>query len=143
MSAGTMKRHWGEKRAAQTMRLRDWIDGGLTVGGGSDWSLVPANPFWMIYFWVTRDTRLWGKLGPEQSITREEALRVMTINNAHLTFEETIKGSIEVGKLADLVILSEDFMTIPEAAIRDIKALCTMLGGRIVYVDSDSPISID
>lgn len=143
MSAGTMKRHWGEERAAQTMRLRDWIDGGLTVGGGSDWSLVPANPFWMIYFWVTRDTRLWGKLGPEQSITREEALRVMTINNAHLTFEETIKGSIEVGKLADLVILSEDLMTIPEAAIRDIKALCTMLEGEIVYVHSDSPISID
>ena len=142
MSAGTMKRHWGPERASQTMRLRDWLDGGLTVGGGSDWSLVPANPFWMIYFWVTRDTRLWGELGPEQAITREEALRVMTINNARLTFEESIKGSIEAGKLADLVILSDDLMTVPEAEIRDIKALATILEGKVVYVDPESTLAI-
>jgi predicted amidohydrolase YtcJ len=140
MAAQTMIHHWGRRRAEQSMRMRDWLDAGLTVGGGSDWSLVPANPFWMIYFWVTRNTRLWGVLGPEQRISREEALRVMTVNNAYLTFEEDVKGSIEPGKLADLVILSDDILTVPEEKIRDIKVLATFLGGKIVYESENSPI---
>ena len=138
MSSNTMIRHWGPERAAQTMRLRDWLDAGLRVGGGSDWSLVPANPFWMIYFWVTRETRLWDVIGPEQRISREEALRVMTINNAYLTFEEDIKGSIEPGKLADFVILSEDILTIPEERIPDIEALATFVDGKLVYEATDA-----
>ncbi len=138
MSSNTMIRHWGLERAAQTMRLRNWLDAGIRVGGGSDWSLVPANPFWMIYFWVTRETRLWDVIGPEQRISREEALRVMSINNAYLTFEEDIKGSIEPGKLADFVILSEDILTVPEEKIRDIRALATFVEGKLVYEAPDA-----
>lgn len=110
-----MTYHWGRRRAAESMRMRDWLDAGLAVGGGSDWSLAPANPLWMIYFWVSRDTCLWGVLGPEQKITREEAL-------------------------ADLVVLSDDILTVPEEKIRDIKALATFLGGKIVYQSENSLI---
>ena len=133
MAAATMIRHWGRERAEQSMRVRDWLRAGIRVGGGSDWSLVPANPFWMIYFWVTRDTRLWGVLGSDQRIGREDALRLMTVNNAWLTFEEKTKGSIEPGKLADLVILSDDILTVPESRIKDIKPVATLVGGKLVY----------
>ena len=142
MAAGDMIYFWGRERAAQSMRMRDWLDAGLIVGGGSDWSLLPADPFWMIYFWVTRDTRLWGVLGPDQRISREEALRVMTINNAYITHEESIKGSLEAGKFADLVVLSEDLLTVPEKQIREISPLITMVGGVVVYQKEDSPVVI-
>lgn len=139
MAAKTMRDYWGPERASKVMRVRDWLDAGLTVGGGSDWSLLPANPFWMLYFWITRDTRLWGVFGADQKVSREEALRMMTINNAYITFDEHVKGSIEPGKLADLVIISDDILTVPESQIRDIKALLTMVGGKIVYSDSSFP----
>jgi predicted amidohydrolase YtcJ len=96
----------------------------------------------MIYWWVTRDSRLSGVLGPDQRVSREEALRVMTINNAYITFEENIKGSLEPGKLADLVVLSADVMTVPEKQIRDITPLATMVGGKVVYQSATSAISL-
>ncbi len=141
MAAGDMVHFWGEDRASNAMRMRDWLDAGLKVGGGSDWSLLPPDPFWMIYHWVTRDTRLWGVLGPDQRISREEALRVMTINNAYITLEEDIKGSLEPGKLADLVVLSDDILTVPEEAIREILPLVTMVGGKIVYQQEEALLS--
>ena len=142
MAAADMVNFWGPERAAKATRVRDWLDAGLKVGSGSDWSLLPANPFWMIYFWVTRDSRLSGVLGPEERLTREEALRLMTINNAYLTMEEKIKGSLEPGKLADLVVLSADVLTVPPEQIRDIVPLMTMVGGNAVYVSDVSDIRI-
>jgi cytosine/adenosine deaminase-related metal-dependent hydrolase len=65
--------------------------------------VIPYNPFWAMYHFITRDTISDGVYGANQRITREEALRMYTINNARLTFEESIKGSLEPGKLADLV----------------------------------------
>jgi len=138
MAAQNMTYFWGEERASKTMRMRDWLDAGLLVGGGSDWTLLPANPFWIIYFWVTRDTRLGGIIGADQRISREEALRVMTINNAYITFEENIKGSLEPGKLADLVVLSDDILTVPDSQIRDIVSRLTMVDGEIVHGNSVS-----
>ncbi|MEJ8566199.1 amidohydrolase [Elongatibacter sediminis] len=133
MAAQNMVHYWGESRANQAMRLRDWLDAGIVVGGGSDWTLLPANPFWMLYFWVTRESRLGGVTGYDQRITREEALQVMTRNNAYITFEEDIKGSLEPGKLADLVVLSDDYLTVPEADIREITPLLVLLDGNIVF----------
>jgi predicted amidohydrolase YtcJ len=133
MAAQNMTYFWGEERAANSMRMRDWLDAGLLVGGGSDWSLMPPNPFWILYFWLTRDSRLGGEIGTHQRITREEALRVMTINNAYITFEENLKGSLEAGKLADLVVLSDDYLTVPAASIKDITPVLTMLGGKVVF----------
>jgi intracellular sulfur oxidation DsrE/DsrF family protein len=71
-----------------------------------------------------------GIVGPDQRIGRLEALRVMTLNNAWLTFEEQLKGSIETGKLADFVILSDDLLTVPEEQIKAITPLATYVGGR-------------
>ncbi|QIB64542.1 amidohydrolase [Kineobactrum salinum] len=133
MAAQNMEYFWGKERAKKSVRVRDWLDAGLLVGGGSDWTLLPADPFWMMYFWVTRDTRLGGIMGPEQRISREEALQLMTINNAYITFEEDLKGSLEPGKLADLVVLSADLLTVPEEEIKEIKPLLTLLGGKVVF----------
>ena len=82
---------------------------------------------------VTRDILTAGVLGSEQAITREEALRLYTMGSAYTQFVEEEQGSIEAGKLADLVVLSDDIMTIPDEQIRDIEALTTILGGEVVY----------
>jgi predicted amidohydrolase YtcJ len=76
-----------------------------------------------------------GVMGRDQRISRKEALQLATINNARLMFDEKDKGSIEVGKLADLVVVSEDLLTCPEPRIRDAKVMMTMVGGRIVFRD--------
>ena len=72
-------------------------------------------------------------LGADQRITRKEALQIETINNAYLTFEERIKGSIEPGKLADLVVLPEDPITCPEKHLEQMRVSMTMVGGKIVF----------
>ena len=73
------------------------------------------------------------RIAPTQAITRAEALRCSTINGAYLSFDEDKRGSIEVGKLADLAVLSADPLTVEESRIRDIRSLMTIVGGRVVY----------
>ena len=97
--------------------------------------MIPYNPFWAMYHFISRETISDGVYGANQRITREEALRVFTINNAKLTFEENLKGSIERGKLADLVVLPADILTIPEKQIEGLKPVATLVGGRFVYSD--------
>ena len=82
---------------------------------------------------VTRNTISGGVLGADQKISRKEALQVETINNAYLTFEERTKGTIEPGKLADLVVLPEDLLTCPEKHIEQMHVSMTMVGGHVVY----------
>ena len=96
---------------------------GFVVAGGTDSAVVPYPPLWVIYHFVTRDTISGGVLGADQKITRKEALQVETINNAYLTFEERVKGSIEPGKLADLVVLPEDILTCAEKHIEQMQRL--------------------
>lgn len=91
----------------------------------------PVHVFWVA---VARKDRVTGKvIASRQKISREDALRAFTINGAYLTFEEDIKGSIEIGKLADLVVLSEDILNCPEEKIKDIEVLSTMVSGKFVY----------
>ena len=114
---------------------------GVIVNGGSDHmvkldpnaSINPYNPFLAMWSVITRQTESGAIFNPEEAISREQALRMYTINNAYASFEEEIKGSIEVGKLADLVVLSEDIMTCAEGNIKEIKPLLTIVDGRIVY----------
>jgi predicted amidohydrolase YtcJ len=136
LAAPSMKKYWGRERAEQVTPVRSFLDQGFIVAGGTDSPVIPYNPFWSMYHFITRETISDGVYGANQRITREEALRVFTINNAKLTFEENIKGSIEPGKLADLVVLSADYLTIPEAQIEKLKAVATMVGGRVVYQSS-------
>jgi predicted amidohydrolase YtcJ len=133
-----MVRRWGPARAERAVPMRELLDAGLVVGGGSDWPGAPNNPFVNIYYYVTRRTREGSVLGAAQKISRQEALRVETLNNAYLTYEEHIKGSIEPGKLADFVVLSADVLTVPEEEILSIQALSTYVGGRRVFARDGS-----
>jgi len=72
-------------------------------------------------------------MGTEQKVTRKEAIKMYTLNGAYLTFEEDIKGSIEPGKLADMIIIDRDVMTCPEDDVKDTKVLTTYLGGKVVF----------
>ncbi len=122
---------------AQTMDpFRMLIESGIHVGMGSDVSSIPLNYFSALYYLHTRHSWKWGVVNPEQAVSREQALRLLTINNAYVTFEENVKGSIEIGKLADLVILSEDYMAVPAEKIPQIKPLLTMVEGQISYQDT-------
>jgi predicted amidohydrolase YtcJ len=133
LAGPSLVKYWGPTRAARTTPMRAYLDRGFVVAGGTDSSVVPYPPLWVIYHFVTRDTISGGVLGTDQKITRKEALQVETINNAYLSFEEHIKGSIEPGKLADLVVLPEDILTCPEKRIEQMQVVMTMVGGKIVY----------
>jgi len=129
-----MARYIGKKRVEDMVPMRDMLDRGLIVSAGSDWGAgTTNNPFVPFYFNVTRKTEEGMVIGAAQRISRTEALRVSTINNAYLTYEEKIKGSIEPGKLADFLILSQDILTVPEEQIRSTQPLATYVGGQKVF----------
>jgi len=137
LAGPSLVKMWGPKHAAWVTPIRAYLDHGLMVSGGTDAPVVPYLPLWVFYHFVTRDTISGGVLGPDQKITRREALRLETINNAYTTFEENIKGSIEPGKVADLVVLPGDIMTVPTKSIESMRVLMTMVGGKIVYQSGD------
>jgi len=131
---------WAEKRigparAKTTYAFRSLLDTGATLAFGSDWDVAPMVPLMGIYAAVTRRT-LDGKHPegwvPEQKITVAEAVRAYTMGSAYASFEEKIKGSIEPGKLADLVVLSDDIFTIDPVKIADTKVAMTIFDGRII-----------
>jgi predicted amidohydrolase YtcJ len=133
LAGPSLVKMWGAKRAAWVTPVRAYLDAGLPVSGGTDSSVVPYPPLWVFYHFVTRNTITGGVLGEDQKISREEALKLLTINNAWLTFDEKTKGSIEVGKLADLVLLPEDLMTVDAKRIEQMPVLMTVVGGKVVY----------
>lgn len=137
LAGPSLVRYWGPKRAAWVTPVRAYLDHGVMAGAGTDAPVVPYPPLWTIYHFVTRDTISGGVLGADQKITRQEALRLSTINNAFLTFEEKIKGSIEPGKLADFAVLDEDILTAPDKRIEKMKVLMTVVGGKTVYLDPE------
>ena len=112
------------------------------VGGGSDHmqtiggmrAINPYNPFLAMWIVLTRQPRWMDHpLHPEQRITREQAIRLYTINNAFLTFEEKEKGSLEKGKLADFIVLKKDILTCPVDEVRTLQVQQTYLGGKLIY----------
>lgn len=118
--------------ASTYVPLQSFVDAGIRFSIGTD--NVPYNMLHSIGAAVTRlDATTEETSSPDQKISRIEALKAATINGAYLSFEETIKGSIEVGKFADLVVLSDDYMTVKPEDIRHIKVLMTMVGGKVVY----------
>ncbi len=122
----------GERRAASLFPNRTWLEGGIKVAGGSDFPGSPLSPLLGMYASVTRKTAI-GELGREEAISRQEALNLYTTYAAHISFEEDLKGSIEPGKLADFVVLSDDLLTVPEENIKDMEVLITVVGGKFVY----------
>ena len=102
--------------------------GAATDGTNVSW----ISPWMQIYFFVTRRNQQGNLVQDGQQITREEALRLYTMGSAYFSKEENTLGSIEVGKVADLAVLSDDYLTVPESRIRKLRSMLTLLGGRIV-----------
>ncbi len=132
LAAGFVQ-YWGAARAAECEPLRAYLDSGLPVGGGSDSPVTPYQPLLGLWSSVTRETQLAGVQGREWAIPMTDALRWYTSGSAYAAFEEDLKGSLEVGKLADLVALSVDPVTASPSEVRDAKVLLTLVGGRIVH----------
>ena len=112
---------------------RTLIDSGAVVNNGTDAPVERVDPIPSFYASVSRMMASGERFFPEQSMTREEALRSYTINGAFAAFEEEIKGSITAGKLADITVLDRDIMTIPEEEIPEARVVYTVVGGRIAW----------
>jgi predicted amidohydrolase YtcJ len=127
-------RRLGEERAAQGAYVwRALIDSGAIVTNGTDVPVEDIDPIASYSASVYRMTRAGELFFQEQAMTREEALRSYTINGAYAAFEEHLKGSLEVGKLADITILSQDLLTVPDEQIIDTKVDMTIVGGEVRY----------
>jgi predicted amidohydrolase YtcJ len=125
----------GAERARGAFQFRSMIDAGLEPGFGTDLTgivLETFDPFLHVWAAVTRMSDV-GVFVPEQAVSVTEALRMLTIWGARAQGEDAIKGSIEPGKLADMVVISDDILRIPPSEIRDLKVLRTIVGGRIVF----------
>jgi predicted amidohydrolase YtcJ len=141
LDGAAIKDVFGPARMRDFIPLGSMFRAGLIVAGGSDHmirfdsrnAINPYNPFFGMWMAVTRKTTDGTVLGADQAISREQALRMWTLNGAWLSFEEKLKGSIEPGKLADLVVITKDFLYCPVDEIKDIEAVATVVGGRVVW----------
>ena len=126
----------GPERAKTTYAFRSLLDSGATLAFGTDWTVAPLNPLLTIYAAATRRT-LDGKHPngwiPEQKISVEEAVRAYTVGSAFAEFQENEKGTIAPGKLADLVILTQDIFKIDPKEIEKVKVVTTIMDGRVIY----------
>jgi predicted amidohydrolase YtcJ len=129
------RRWWGDERAAEAIPIRKLIDAGVLVGGGTDGPVVPVDPFLSMWWMTTRQVLKGYELGKDQAISPKEALVLYTISNARIMGVDRDRGSIEPGKLADLAVLSQDILSIAPDAIRNTKALMTVVGGKTVHRD--------
>jgi hypothetical protein len=127
----------GDKRIREGAYMwQTLLKSGARVINGTDVPVEPIDPIASFYASVTRKTlkaEPEGGFEPEECMTREQALRSYTLDAAYGSFEEGVKGSIEVGKLADFTVFSQDLMTVPEEKILDTKVEMTVLGGKVVY----------
>jgi hypothetical protein len=126
----------GAVRARTTYAFKSLLDAGVRVCFGSDWTVAPLDPIQGIYAAVTRatlDGKQPGGWCPEQRLTVEEAVRCYTVNNAFAAFEEHLKGTLEPGKMADMVVLSENIFSVPPAKIRNVRVKMTVVDGEVVY----------
>jgi hypothetical protein len=128
--------HIGHDRASRTYAFRTFLDHGVRLAFGTDWEVAPLEPLLTVYAAVTRAT-LDGKNPngwfPEQKLSVAEAIEAYTMGSAYAEFQEKEKGSITPGKLADMVLLSDDIFSIDPGKIRDTKVLKTFVDGKMVY----------
>jgi predicted amidohydrolase YtcJ len=142
MDGATLMKHFGLPRLRFFQPYATLFRNKVTVGGGSDHmqkiggmrATNPYHPFWGMWVTLERKPRWTDQtLFAEERITREQAIRFYTINNAYLSFEEKEKGSLEPGKLADFIVLDRDILTCPVGQVKDISVRSTWLGGKTVY----------
>jgi predicted amidohydrolase YtcJ len=126
----------GHDRASRTYAFRTFLEHGVHLAFGTDWSVAPLNPMLGLYAAVTRatlDGKNPGGWFPEQKLTVAEAVEAYTLGSAYAEFQDKEKGSISIGKLADMVLLSEDIFSIPPEKIREVKVLKTFVGGKVTW----------
>jgi predicted amidohydrolase YtcJ len=126
-SVWSAMKHLGSKRARWLFPIKTMLKEGIRIIGGSDCPMEPLNPLLGIQATVTRN------FFPEERITVVEALRMYTVDAAYSSGEESIKGSIEEGKLADLAVISQDLLMVPLNEIENIVVEMTVVGGKVVY----------
>jgi len=134
------KKRIGKERIKYTHPYKSFLDNNIKVAFGTDWPVAPLNPLFGIYAAVTRrtvDNKNPDGWNPEQKISVEDAIKCYTLDAAYASFEENIKGSIEEGKLADMVVLSEDILTLEPVKIKDVKVDLTIFNGEIVFRASE------
>jgi predicted amidohydrolase YtcJ len=126
----------GRNRASRTYAFRTFLEHGVMLALGTDWEVAPLDPMQTVYAAVTRAT-LDGKNPngwfPEQKLTVPEAIEAYTMGSAYAEFQEKEKGSITLGKLADMVLLSDDIFSVTPEKIRDTQVLKTIVGGVLVF----------
>lgn len=123
----------GEKRMKYYMPHKTYLEKGIIAAGNSDWNVTSANIAKQLYGVVTRKGYDGQVIGAHQALPIMEALKLYTINAAYASFEEKIKGSIEIGKLADFTVLDRDILTIPSDELKDFEVDMTIVGGEVVY----------
>lgn len=145
LDSRTLHAQFGEDRTRYFQPLHTLFEKHVIAGGGSDHmqkigslrSVNPYNPFLAMWTTITRQARWYeGKMHPEEALTREQAIRFYTMNNAYILFLDKEVGSLEVGKQADLIVLDRDLLTCPVDAIKETQVLKTWLAGKLVH-DAD------
>jgi predicted amidohydrolase YtcJ len=130
---GDVMHFYGEERTRHMFPMRGFLDHGLRPADSSDYTASPSAPMMWLRSQTTRTDMHENVWGPNQKITVAEALRCGTLNGAYASFEENLKGTIEPGKLADLVVLAEDPFKIDRLALNKVVVERTMTGGKWVY----------
>jgi hypothetical protein len=128
--------HIGHDRASRTYAFRAFLDHGVRLAFGTDWEVAPLDPLLTVYAAVTRatlDGKNPGGWFPEEKLSVAETIDAYTMGSAYAEFQEKEKGSITTGKLADMVLLSDDIFSIAPEKIRDVRVLKTFVGGRVVF----------
>jgi predicted amidohydrolase YtcJ len=130
---GDVMHFYGAQRTEHMFPMRSFLEAGLRPTDSSDYTASPADPMMWLRSQLTRADMKGNLWGANQRITLEEALRCGTIHGAYASFEEDIKGSIEPGKLADLVVIAHDPFKTEPSSLTDISVERTMVGGKWVY----------
>ncbi len=128
----------GKERIGEAYRWKSFIDNKIPIAFGTDWPIVPLNPMIGIYAAVTRKTQKGFPIGgwnPKEKLTVYQALKYYTKGGAYASFEENYKGTLEPGKLADIVVLSKDITELPPSEILKTKVDMTIFDGKIIYVN--------
>jgi predicted amidohydrolase YtcJ len=123
----------GPERIKRYFPHRTYLEKSILAVGNSDWYVTSGEIAQQLYSVVTRKAYTGERIGPDQAISVKEALRLYTINGAYASFEENIKGSMEPGKLADMVVLDRDILTIPPDELKEMKVDMTIVGGEVIY----------
>jgi predicted amidohydrolase YtcJ len=142
LDARTLHNQFGYDRMRWFQPLKSIFDSGVIAGGGSDHmqkigslrSVNPYNPFLGMWTTITRQAKRYdGQVHPEEALSREQAIRLYTSSNAYILFLDSVAGSLEVGKAADMIVLDRDLLTCPVEEIKSTQVLRTYLGGRLVH----------